>query len=90
MTNKHFVIILAGGEGKRMKGKTLKQFLVLGEKPVLMHSLRTFYEFDKKSVLSVVLPKNKINFLKSICDKYDFNLPHNIFYGDVIIQEHYT
>ena len=81
MTNKHFVIILAGGEGKRMKGKTLKQFLVLGKKPVLMHSLRTFYEFDKKSVLSVVLPKNKINFWKTICDKYDFNLPHNIFFG---------
>ena len=25
----------------------LKQFLVLGEKPVLMHSLIKFYEFDK-------------------------------------------
>tara|TARA_B100001758_G_C18393212_1_gene604248 strand:+ start:245 stop:925 length:681 start_codon:yes stop_codon:yes gene_type:complete len=81
MPNKHFVIILAGGEGKRMQTDTLKQFLVLGKKPVLMHSLHTFYQFDKKSVLSVVLPKNKINYWKSICKKYDFNLQHNIFFG---------
>ena len=81
MTNKHFVIILAGGEGKRMKSKTLKQFLVLGKKPVLMHSLLTFYEFDEKSILSVVLPKNKITFWKRICKNYEFNLPHNIFFG---------
>jgi len=81
MPNKHFVIILAAGEGKRMQTDTLKQFLVLGTQPVLMHSLYTFYQFDKKSILSVVLPKNKIHYWKSICKKYDFNLPHNIFFG---------
>lgn len=81
MSNKHFVIILAGGEGKRMQTDTLKQFLVLGKKPVLMHSLMTFYEYDKSSILSVVLPKNKIRYWEKICIKYDFNLPHKIFYG---------
>ncbi len=81
MSKKHFVIILAAGEGKRMQTNILKQFLVLGKRPVLMHSLITFYEFDKNSILSVVLPKNKINFWKDICKKHDFNLPHNIFFG---------
>ena len=81
MSKKHFVIILAAGEGKRMGTNILKQFLVLGEKPVLMHSLIKFYEFDKKSILSVVLPKNKIKYWNNICKKYHFNLPHNIFFG---------
>ena len=81
MLHKHFVIILAGGEGKRMQSDTLKQFLVLGKKPVIMHSLIAFHEFDKKSIFSVVLPKNKINFWKSICKKHNFNIPHNIFLG---------
>jgi len=81
MSKKHFVIILAAGEGKRMGTNILKQFLVLGEKPVLMHSLIKFYEFDKNSILSVVLPKQKINYWKSICKQYNFNLPHNIFFG---------
>ena len=81
MSKKHFVIILAAGEGKRMGTNILKQFLVLGERPVLMHSLIKFYEFDKNSILSVVLPKQKINYWKSICKKYHFNLPHNIFFG---------
>lgn len=81
MSHKHFVIILAGGEGRRMQSNTLKQFLVLGKNPVIMHSLITFHEFDKKSILSVVLPKKKINFWKSICKKHNFNIPHNIFFG---------
>ena len=71
MSKKHFVIILAAGEGKRMGTNILKQFLVLGKRPVLMHSLITFYEFDKNSILSVVLPKNKINFWKDICKLLD-------------------
>ena len=44
--NNHFVIILAAGQGKRMNTNNLKQFLVLGKKPVLMHSLITFYKFE--------------------------------------------
>ncbi len=81
MSKKHFVIILAAGEGKRMGTNILKQFLVLGDKPVLMHSLIKFYEFDTNSILSVVLPKQKTNYWKAICKKYQFNLPHNIFFG---------
>ncbi len=81
MSKKHFVIILGAGVGKRMKSNIFKQFLVLGDRPVLMHSLIKFYEFDKNSILSVVLPKQKISYWKSICRKYHFNLPHNIFFG---------
>ena len=81
MLGKHYVIILAAGEGKRMRSNELKQFLILGQKPVIIHSLYAFYNYDKNSILSVVLPKNKINYWKLICEKYNFHFKHNIFIG---------
>ncbi len=81
MSVKHFVIILAGGQGKRMHTEILKQFLVLGKKPVIFHSLNTFFDFDKNCILTVVLPKNQIIQWKKICKQYDFNLSHNIILG---------
>ena len=68
MSHKHFVIILAAGEGKRMKADVLKQFLVLGNKPVLMHSLMTFYEFHQNFMtfdeLLMNFDSNHQNFMK--------------------------
>ena len=78
MLGKHYVIILAAGKGERMRSNELKQFLILGKKPVLIHSLYAFYKYDNNSVISVVLPKSKINYWKLICKKYNFNLKHNI------------
>ncbi len=40
------VIITAGGIGKRMKSTLPKQFIVLGDKPLLMHTIQLFYKFD--------------------------------------------
>ena len=42
---------------------------------------RSLDYYDKNSIISVVLPKNKINYWKLICDKYNFNFKHNIFIG---------
>lgn len=39
---KRFAILVAGGEGSRMKGALPKQFLPLAGEPVLAHSLRKF------------------------------------------------
>ena len=81
MSKKHFVIILAAGKGTRMGSDVYKQFLILGKIPVLMHSISKFHQFDKKSILSVILPKNKIYFWKSLCQSHNFKIDHNIFIG---------
>ena len=81
MSKKHFVIILAAGKGTRMGSDVYKQFLILGKKPVLMHSISKFYQFDKTSILSVILPKNKISFWKSLCQTHNFNIDHNVYSG---------
>ena len=43
---KQSVIIVAGGKGLRMGGELPKQFIPIGGKPVLMHTLEAFYDFN--------------------------------------------
>ena len=81
MLGKHHVIILAAGKGERMRSNEPKQFMILGKKPVIIHSFNAFYNYDKNSIISVVLPKNKINYWKLICKQYNFNFKHNIVIG---------
>ena len=41
---KKYVIIVAGGKGLRMGSDLPKQFLPMGDKPVLMHTLESLQE----------------------------------------------
>jgi len=38
-------LIVAGGKGNRMNTKAPKQFLLLNNLPILMHTLNTFFAF---------------------------------------------
>ena len=41
----HYVLILAGGQGSRLNhSKIPKQFLNINKLPMIMHSVKTFYE----------------------------------------------
>ena len=44
---KKYVIIVAGGKGLRMGSDLPKQFLPMGDKPVLMHTLEVFRRYDE-------------------------------------------
>ena len=44
---KKYVIIVAGGKGLRMGSDLPKQFLPMGDKPVLMHTLKVFRRYDE-------------------------------------------
>ena len=66
-----FAAILAGGIGSRMgETDTPKQFLTLGDKPVIVHTIEKFTinsKFDKIIVLS---PKNFINHTNDLIKEY--------------------
>ena len=66
-----FAAILAGGFGSRMgETDTPKQFLTLGDKPVIVHTIEKFAinsKFDKIIVLS---PKNFINYTNDLIKEY--------------------
>lgn len=66
-----FASILAGGSGSRM-GSTEKpkQFLQLGEKPILIHTIEKFVLNSKFDEIIVLTPKEWINHTHDIIRKY--------------------
>jgi len=78
---KRKVIIVAGGKGTRMLSETPKQFLKIGNEPVLIHTLKRFYSFSKEIEIILVLPENEITQWKKICKEYKFDIPHKLAYG---------
>ncbi len=75
------VIITAGGTGKRMGSKRPKQFLLLNEKPVLMHTIEQMYKFDPHAEIILTLPENHIENWKMLCSEHRFTIPHLIVVG---------
>ena len=53
---KKYVIIVAGGKGLRMGSDLPKQFLPVGGKPVLMHTLEVFRKYDLAEQHKAVIP----------------------------------
>ena len=78
---KKFVIIVAGGSGSRRGTELPKQFLKLGGKPVLMHTIQLFFDFDPESEIILVLPMAQQDVWADLCIKHSFLLPHQIVHG---------
>lgn len=80
MKKKH-IIIVAGGKGLRMGGEIPKQFLPVGGKPVLMHTIEAFHSFDPSIHIILVLPVSQQAYWKELCNHYRFTLHHDIADG---------
>ena len=66
-----FAAILAGGIGSRMGGTdTPKQFLDLGNKPVIVHTIEKFVINEKIDKTIVLTPKNFINHTNQLIKEY--------------------
>jgi 4-diphosphocytidyl-2-methyl-D-erithritol synthase len=78
---RRYVIIVAGGKGLRMGADIPKQFICIGGRPVLMHTINNFYSFDSSITIIVVLPKAQQAYWKDLCEKYDFQVPHTVADG---------
>ncbi len=75
------IIITAGGIGTRMQSDVPKQFLVIDDQPVLMHTLRRFYLFDATIQIILTLPSDWISYWKELLEKYQCDIPHQIVEG---------
>lgn len=78
---KYYAIIVGGGSGKRMQNVIAKQFLLLKNKPILMHTLSAFYISTFKPELIVVLHEDLHMQWKGLCLTYNFNIPHLLIKG---------
>lgn len=57
-------IVLAAGQGKRMKSSVQKQFLQLGDHPVLYYSLKAFQDSPEIADIVLVCGETEINYCK--------------------------
>lgn len=63
--------ILAGGKGTRMGVTNMpKQFLMLGKKPIIIHTLEQFLINPKIDLVLVLVPKEWLSHTKDIVKKY--------------------
>ena len=76
-----YVVIVAGGSGKRMGMDTPKQFMELAGKPVLMHTIERFRQFNGTIEIITVLPENQLRYWTELQKKYSFDVPHTLVKG---------
>ncbi|MCL7986786.1 2-C-methyl-D-erythritol 4-phosphate cytidylyltransferase [Sphingobacterium sp. lm-10] len=79
--SKKFVVIVAGGVGSRMNSTLPKQFHLLGDRPVLMHTLSRFEQANLGLEIVVVLSASMLSYWAELCEKYHFNVAHHIVTG---------
>ncbi|MDR1601187.1 MAG: 2-C-methyl-D-erythritol 4-phosphate cytidylyltransferase [Tannerella sp.] len=78
---KRGVILVAGGQGLRMGGDLLKQFIPICGKPVLMHTLAVFHRWDCQVMPVVVLPEAHWAYWEMLCRELNFRIPHQVVAG---------
>ncbi|MBQ6466855.1 MAG: 2-C-methyl-D-erythritol 4-phosphate cytidylyltransferase [Clostridia bacterium] len=66
-----FAAIFAGGKGSRMgHSDTPKQYLELGSKPVIIHTIEKFFVNDRIDTIIVLCPKPWVAHTKDLVKKY--------------------
>ena len=76
-----YIIIVAGGKGLRMGSDIPKQFLPIGGKPVLMHTLERFREYSKDIQIILVLPEAQQPYWHQLCQEYHFDVEYTLANG---------
>lgn len=80
MAGRTGVIIVAGGSGRRMSSHIPKQFLMLGNMPVLARTINTFAEAFPSADIVVVLPEAHIGMWRNLAARFDV-APHRCVAG---------
>jgi 2-C-methyl-D-erythritol 4-phosphate cytidylyltransferase len=78
---KKIALIVAGGNGIRMKNEIPKQFLLLKNKPVLYYSIKAFLDAYEDIEIILVLPQEHIGKGQEIIDGYFDNSRFRIAAG---------
>ncbi|GHU76859.1 2-C-methyl-D-erythritol 4-phosphate cytidylyltransferase [Bacteroidia bacterium] len=79
--SKQYVLIVAGGKGLRMGNELPKQFIPLEGRPILMHTLERFNQWDASADLLLVLPREHRSYWEMLCRELNCTIPHRIADG---------
>jgi len=66
-------IVLASGQGKRMKAKKNKVLLELQGKPLIYYTIKSFEECNEVDLIALVCKPVEKDFFQGIIEKYKFN-----------------
>lgn len=75
---KKFVLIAAGGSGKRMGSSLPKQFIIIAGKPILIHAFQAFLSYAPDIQFVLVLPEPYHNDWVDLCHKHHFEIQHQL------------
>lgn len=69
----NYLILLAGGSGSRMGAALPKQFLIVKDKPVIVHTIENFQNNSFVDGIVIVCIKEWMNYMQTIIDEYNLN-----------------
>lgn len=78
-----YIIITAGGTGRRMGGKMAKQFLELDGKPVLLRTIEMFRKWYPNANLILTLPQEYKEYWRNYCFQNNLWFKHIIATGGI-------
>lgn len=80
-------VVVAAGKGNRMNSSTKKQYLLLGDRPVVAHTLQVFQDCDIVDGVVAVVPRGEEEyFTENIVVKYGFTKVRKVIVGGVTRQ----
>ena len=80
---KRYAVIVAGGQGVRMGADRPKQFLEIGGKPILRHTVERFLAFDPSVEIVLVLPKDRKEYWRTYCRENGFLERYSMVSGGI-------
>ena len=78
---KKYAIIVAGGTGTRMKGDVPKQFMQLGDKPVILYSVEAFQAYDPSLEIILVIHSDYIALWKQLAAEFKISIFYQVVPG---------
>ncbi len=70
MSNKKYIIIVAGGTGSRINNSVPKQFIEINGKPIIVYTINKFYAFDPNIQVCIAVHPDYTNHLESLLKNY--------------------
>lgn len=79
---KTIAVIVAGGQGKRIKGDLPKQFIRLGDRPIVVHTLDKFESCEVVDEVVLVAPEQYLGYCsQAVVDKFNLTKVRKIVCG---------
>ncbi|MHC1689721.1 MAG: 2-C-methyl-D-erythritol 4-phosphate cytidylyltransferase [Bacteroidales bacterium] len=83
MQRKCYAVIVAGGSGSRMGGEIAKQFLMLGDKPILLHTIEAFLSLSFPVEIILVVPASLRDYWKNFYKEQRLSFKHTLVNGGI-------